>query len=140
MMASWRPLPELDELNGFFWRSGADGQLRFLHCAACDYFVHPPSAMCPKCLEASLAPKGVSGLATVRSVTVNHQPWGPGLPVPYVIAIVEMVEQAGLNLTTNIVGDAPQVVRIGDRVRVLFEPRGEIHVPLFEPLPRSLSG
>jgi uncharacterized OB-fold protein len=132
MMASWRPLPELDELNDFFWKSGADGHLRFLHCEACDYFVHPPSPMCPKCLDARLAPKVVSGLATVRSVTVNHQPWGPGLPVPYVIAIVEMDEQEALNLTTNVVCAAPEVVRIGDRVRILFEQRGEIHVPLFE--------
>jgi uncharacterized OB-fold protein len=135
MMASWRPLPELDELNGFFWRSGADGHLRFLHCEACDYFVHPPSPICPKCLAASLEPKVVSGAATVRSVTVNHQPWGAaGPPVPYAIAIVEMDEQEGLNLTTNVVGAAPKEVRIGARVRVVFEPRGEIHVPLFEPL------
>ncbi len=134
MMASWRPLPDLDELNSFFWRSGSDGRLRFLHCESCKYFVHPPSPICPKCLEAKLAPKDVSGLASVRSVTVNHQPWGPGLPVPYAIAIVEMDEQQGLNLTTNIVGAAPEEVRIDDRVRVVFEPRGDIFVPLFEPL------
>ena len=135
MMASLRPLPQLDELNGFFWKSGADGQLRFLRCEACDYFVHPPSPICPKCLAASLEPKAVSGLATVRSVTVNHQPWGAAAPpVPYAIAIVEMDEQAGLNLTTNLVGVAPNDVCIGARVRVVFEPRGEIYVPLFEPV------
>jgi uncharacterized OB-fold protein len=135
MMASWRPLPDLDELNRFFWTAGQEGALRFLHCEPCNYFVHPPSPICPKCLEATPKPKAVSGLATVRSVTVNHQAWGPGLPVPYAIAIVELDEQEGLNLTTNILGMAPEDVRIGQRVRVVFEPRGEIYVPLFEPLP-----
>jgi uncharacterized OB-fold protein len=134
-MASWRPLPELDELNGFFWRSGVDGKLRFLHCAACDYYIHPPLPLCPKCMVAEPQPKPVSGRATVRSVTINSQPWGPGLPPSYAIAIVGMDEQADLNLTTNIVGIAPEDVRIGARVQVVFEQREDVFVPLFEPLP-----
>jgi uncharacterized protein len=134
MMAPWRPLPELNEENEFFWTSGADGQLRFLHCDACTYFVHPPAPICPKCLEATLFPKAVSGQATVRSVTVNHQPWGPGLPVPYAIAIVGLDEQDDLNLTTNIIGVEPQAISKGDRVKVHFEERGDIYVPLFEPI------
>jgi uncharacterized OB-fold protein len=137
MMASWRPLPALNDENRFFWTSGADGKLRFLHCSACDYFVHPPAPVCPKCLRSEPAPKAVSGHATVRSVTVNHQPWGPGLPVPYAIAIVGLDEQADLNLTTNIVGLPAEHVRVGDKVRVTFEQHGEVHVPLFEPLPSA---
>jgi uncharacterized protein len=133
MMAPWRPLPELNDDNAFFWKSGADGQLRFLHCEPCNYFIHPPAPVCPKCLESAPQPKAVSGQATVRSVTINHQPWGPGLPVPYAIAIVGMVEQDDLNLTTNIIGAEPQAIAIGDRVRVVFEQRDDIHVPLFEP-------
>ena len=132
MMASWRPLPTLTDENRFFWISGADGRLHFLHCASCDYFVHPPAPVCPKCLADQLAPKPVSGRATIRSVTINHQPWGPGLPVPYAIAIVGIDEQEDLNLTTNIIGIAAAEVRIGMKVEVTFEARGEIYVPLFQ--------
>jgi len=133
-MAPWRPLPALDDLNGFFWRSGADGKLRFLHCEACDYYIHPPLPVCPKCLGAEPQPKSVSGHATVRSVTINFQPWGPGLPPSYAIAIVGMDEQDDLNLTTNIIGILPEDVRIGARVGVTFEQREEVFVPLFKPL------
>lgn len=133
-MASWRPLPELNEENKFFWKSGADGNLRFLHCAPCDYYIHPPAPVCPQCLASTPTPKVVSGRAAVRSVTVNHQPWGPGLPVPYAIAIVGMDEQDDLNLTTNIVGIDAQAVARGDRVKVVFEQRDDIYVPLFEPI------
>ena len=133
-MASWRPLPSLTAENRFFWTAGADGRLRLQHCPACDYFIHPPAPICPKCLSEHVAPKAVSGRATIRSVTVNHQPWGPGLPVPYAIAIVGLDEQEDLNLTTNIVGLAAEDVRIGLRVEVAFEAWGEIQVPLFRPV------
>lgn len=133
MTETWRPLPTLTEDNRFFWTSGADGKLRFLHCDACSYFVHPPAPVCPKCLSESVAPKAVSGQATVRSVTINHQAWGPGLETPYAIAIVGLAEQDDLNLTTNIVGAPYDEVKIGMPVQVTFEARGEIYVPLFEP-------
>ena len=39
-----------------------------------------------------LAPEAVSGRARVVSFTVNHQPWMPGPDLPYVVAIVEIVD------------------------------------------------
>ena len=53
------------------------------------------------------------------------------------IAIVELPEQAGLRLTTNLVGVAPDDVRIDMDVRVVFEQHdGDVYLPLFEPVPR----
>jgi acetyl-CoA acetyltransferase len=78
----------------------------------------------------------VSGRATLASYTINHQPWMPGLDVPYVIALVELVEQAGLRLTTNLVGCAPDAVRIGMPLRVTFrDVSDDVALPLFEPDP-----
>src|SRR5215475_10960431 len=58
----------------------------------------------------------------------------PGLEVPYVIAIVELVEQRNLRLTTNIVGCPPDAVHIGMPVKVKFERASdEISLPVFEP-------
>lgn len=130
-----RPLPKLDDLNRFFWTGGADGRLRFLRCQGCGFYLHPPGVVCPECLGAALKPEPVSGLGTVEAVTVNHQPWVPGLPVPYVVAIVALDEQKGLRLTTNIVGVPPGEVVIGQRVRVVFEACEDVHLPLFEPIP-----
>jgi uncharacterized protein len=128
-----RPLPKLDDLNRFFWTSGADGRLRFQRCRDCGYWLHPPGVVCPKCLGANIAPEAVSGMGTVAAVTVNYQPWMPGLEVPYAVAIVELDEQPGLRLTTNVVGIAPEEVRIGQRVRVEFEAIDDVHLPQFRP-------
>src|SRR5438477_490620 len=88
----FRLLPRVDDTNEFFWTGGKDGELRFLRCRSCGYYVHPPSPICPIDLSKDLAPEAVSGQATVHTFTVNHQPWIPGYDPPYVIAIVEIVE------------------------------------------------
>ena len=61
-------------------------------------------------------------------------PWIPDLEVPYVVAIVGLTEQQGLNITTEIININPDKVFIGMQVKVLFEQHEEIYLPLFEPL------
>jgi uncharacterized protein len=128
-----RVLPSLDGPAGFFWTSGADGTLRFLCCTACTYFIHPPTSYCPRCGGREAIPARVSGRGSVYSFTVNHQPWDGGLD-PYVIGIVDMVEQAGLRLMTNIVGTAPEDVYIGMQVEVVFEDHDPAFLPMFRPV------
>lgn len=53
--------------------------------------------------------------------------------VPYVIGMVELPEQVGLRLTTNVVNCAAEDLYIGMPLRVTFEQQGEHFVPLFEP-------
>jgi uncharacterized OB-fold protein len=63
----------------------------------------------------------------------------PGFETPYVVAIVEIAEQPGLRLTTNLVNCPIEEIRVGMAVRVLFrhheDPNGDVWVPLFEPDP-----
>ena len=128
-----RSLPALNEMNGYFWTSGRDGQLKILRCQDCACYIHPYAALCPKCRSAQLAPEAVSGRGVVVSFTVNHQPWFPHVPVPYVIALVELEEQASIRLVTNLLTVPVEAVRIGMPVEVYFEAHGEVFVPLFKP-------
>jgi uncharacterized OB-fold protein len=125
-----RPAPADDPLSRFFWTSGAEGVLRMLRCSECGFWLHPPSPVCPQCLSTSVAPQVLSGRGTVYSFTVNVQQWWPDQS-PYVYAIVDLAEQAGLRLTTNIVGCAPEDVRIGQEVRVAFVHRNDAYYPVF---------
>lgn len=128
----FRVLPVLDDTNRFFWSAGEDGVLRFMRCTACGYWLHPPIPRCPQCGSTEVAPDAVSGRATVFSHTINHHPWD-GSGEPWSVAIVELPEQRGLRLTTNVVHCAPTDVRIGMPVQVTFEQHGEVWFPLFEP-------
>ncbi|HKA30250.1 MAG TPA: OB-fold domain-containing protein, partial [Candidatus Binatia bacterium] len=128
------PLPALEPESEAYWTACREGRLEMTRCRACCWFVHPSRPVCSRCRSRDVAPQTLSGLGTVITYTVNHQRWMPGLEVPYVIAIVELVEQQNLRLTTNIVGCPPEAVRVGMPVKVRFRRvSDEISLPIFEP-------
>ena len=100
--------------------------------------MQPPAADCPDCGGALVA-RPVSGRGTVFTYTVNYQPFNPAVPVPYVIAIVELEEQADLRIATNIVDCEPDSVYVGLPVEVRFERQDvdgdDVYVPVFAPRP-----
>lgn len=128
-----RPLPAINEMNGYFWRGGADGRLHIMHCGDCDLYFHPYQSFCSACHSANVAPAPVSGRATVLSSTINHQPWFPHVPVPYVVALVELEERGPVRLLTNMFGEPVDAIVPGMLVTVHFEQHGDIFVPLFRP-------
>ncbi len=131
-LADTRLLPDVTDANRFFWTGGATGRLLVLRCGACGRWIDPPVTECPAC-GGEPAPAAVSGRGRVFTYTVNRYPYNPAVPLPYVIAIVELVEQDDLRLLTNIVNCDPERVAIGMPVRVLFEQHDDIYIPLFEP-------
>jgi uncharacterized OB-fold protein len=124
--------PPLDDDNREFWTSGAIGELRLPFCASCSRWIFPPRLHCRDCLGPAHY-TSLSGRGRVFTYTVNHHPFNPEVPVPYVIAIVELVEQEGLRFTTDIVNGTIDSVAIDMPVHVVFEQQGDIFVPLFEP-------
>jgi uncharacterized OB-fold protein len=128
------PLPAVTRLDEHFWRGGASGRLMILRCDVCATWLHPPTPRCRRCGSTAVRPQPVSGSGRVLTYTVNHQRWFPALPPPYVIAIVELVEQPHLQLLTRLVDCDPDEVRIGMEVSVRFEPHGDVHLPVFAPI------
>ena len=100
-------------------------------CQACGWWLHPPLPVCRRCRGQDIRPEAVSGRATLWSYTVNHYQWAEALPPPYVIAEVELAEQAGLRLLTSLVDCAEPA--IGMALLVRFEHTGDAWVPVFGP-------
>lgn len=130
-----RPVPQPTLASAGYWASGADGVLRILRCSACGAFTHPPLPRCRVCRSADVELAPVSGRGVVAGLTVNHQQWLRDFPPPYVVAVVALEEDDGVRITTNVVGCAPDEVRIGMAVRVVFEALDDVWLPLFEPDP-----
>jgi len=129
----FRPQPVPTRETAAFWTRGRDGRLFIYHCQACRRFFHPPAPACWRCRSMEVGPLPVSGRATVASYTVNRQPWIPGFPPPYVVALVELAEEPDVRLMTNIVDVEAGAVAIGMAVDVFFEQWGDVWVPLFRP-------
>jgi acetyl-CoA acetyltransferase/uncharacterized OB-fold protein len=132
-----RPLPFVTPETEFFWASGQDGILRVQQCASCGACLHPPGPICRYCKSRDIKIVALSGLGTVAAYTINHQQWLPSFDPPYVVAIIALDEDSRVRLTSNVVGCAPDDVRIGMRVAVHFERAGGVWLPLFAPTGES---
>jgi uncharacterized OB-fold protein len=88
-----------------------------------------------RCQATKLAPTVVSGRAWLYSYTVVQRAFHAGFAdrLPYVLGLVELDEQAGLRMVTNIVDASPESLWIGMPLEVTFEDRGETALPQFRP-------
>lgn len=134
----FRVLPAIDDANEHFWQGGREGRLQFLRCQDCATWIHPTSPRCPSCLGKVLEVEAASGRATLLTYTLNHQPWVPSPDHPYAIAIVELEEQEGLRLMTNLVHLRNEDIAIGMALQVCFENHDDVWFPLFEPADPAL--
>ena len=128
-----RPVPHPTELSAPHWDGARAGRLMVQRCEACRRYVFTPRHVCPGCLGDTLAWVESSGLGQVYSYTVIHRPPHPAFQPPYCAAIVELDE--GWRMVTNIVGLAPEAVRVGLAVQVDFLEVGEAVLPVFRPRP-----
>jgi uncharacterized OB-fold protein len=114
------PLPASELETAFYWEALSRHELRILRCDDCGRYVHYPLACCPSCHSFDLTPTLVSGDATLYSFTDVHHGFVPGIEPPYLVGLVELVEQPGLRLLSNIVDVDVADVRIGMALRPVF--------------------
>lgn len=129
-----RPRPQPDPVTAFYWEAAAQGRLAMQHCRHCDQLQFPPDVCCVHCQSQDLDTKDVSGRGTLYSWAVVDRAMHAGFAgrLPYVVALVELDEQPGLRLVTNLV-EVPDgtELRAGLPLEVVFEDRGEVVLPQF---------
>jgi uncharacterized OB-fold protein len=127
-----QPLPVLDGDTRPFWEAARAHKLVIQRCRACRSFVFYPRALCPRCHSPRLAWTPVSGEGTIFTFTIARRPAGPAFEtrVPYVVALIDLKE--GARMMSNVLAPSVDAVRIGQKVRVVFEDVSpEITLPKF---------
>jgi uncharacterized OB-fold protein len=118
-----------------YWEAARDSRLCLPKCEACGDVFFPPKHICPACRSDKITWITASGEGEILSLSaVYMQPFeGYADEFPYVLAIVRLAE--GPQLMTNIVDCDVNTLRIGDRVNVCFEERGDgARIPQFRPV------
>jgi uncharacterized OB-fold protein len=131
---SGRLEPPISDAARPFWEATKQRRLVLQWCRACEAPVHYPREACPRCLGTEFEWREASGRGEVYSASVMHRPGNPAMAdrVPYVVALVDLEE--GVRLMSNVVGCAPEEVRVGLPVQVTWEPLSDGRaLPLFEP-------
>lgn len=118
-----RPLPNVDYDNAPFWDGLRRHEFLLFTCKHCGarYW---PAAYCRTCTPepfyANMEWRPSSGQGRVFAFTIYRRASGAFADaVPYVVALIELDE--GPTFGSNIVNCAPEAVRIGMAVKVVYE-------------------
>jgi len=117
-----------------FWDGCRAGQLRIPRCERCARWVWYPAPTCPGCGGERHAWTATSGRARVFTWVTVHRAFLPGYEdrVPYVTALVELVEDPRVRLATFLRDVPAGGLAIGMPVEVVFEPITEqLTLPAF---------
>lgn len=130
--------PYADESTQPFWDAALEGRLVVPQCVNCGTFILPPQPICFSCQHQEFEWVELPGTGTIYSFTVVRHPLSPHLQevVPYASGVVELdgTQGAGARMIGNIVDCDPDTIRIGDRVRVVFDRVSDTFaVPRFAP-------
>jgi hypothetical protein len=94
----------------------------------------PPAPVCPECRADISDWKQLSGLGEIYTYTIVHRPVAAGQPLPTVIAVIALEDAGGVRMISNVVGAAPEEIRIGLPVEVVWEDMSaELAIPRFRP-------
>ena len=137
------PLPDLELLPDYelgFWEGSRNGELRIQQCSECGLFRHLPMPMCPQCSSLGYNWAKVSGRGVVYSFVIARHPVHPAIhekeQVPYNICMIELEEQEGLRICSNVLHVAPEDITIDMPVEVAFYPAADdanVVLPVFVP-------
>lgn len=132
MAGETKALPTPSPLSAPYWQACREGRLLVQRCTACGRHQFYPRAICTQCVSEKLAWSEASGRGRVKSFTVIRRAVSAAYEpeVPYVVALIELAE--GPTLMSNVVGCAPEAVRIGAAVRVRFDAwSADVSLPVF---------
>jgi uncharacterized OB-fold protein len=120
-MSYSRPIPAITPDMRPFFEAAKRHELVVQRCSQCGAHRFPAREICSNCLSRDVGWVQVSGNGEVFSYNVMHQVYHPGFAaeVPYAVVVVKLDE--GPKMISNLVGTAPHDIRIGMRVRVVFE-------------------
>lgn len=117
-----------------FWDNLREHKLTAQWCNSCrTYFHFPPQALCAQCLSSDNEWIPVSGRGVVYSFVTYHRAWHPAYQdrIPYNVSLIDLEE--GPRLVSNVVDMAPEEVKVGMAVEVVFEDHDEYTLPKFKP-------
>jgi uncharacterized OB-fold protein len=122
-----------------FWDNALGGRLSASRCKHCGTFHLPPQPFCFACQHRNFEWIELPGTGTIYTYTVVRHPLRAQLTevVPYVAGIIELdgTQGAGARMQANIVNCDPEKIRIGDKVRVVFDQVSDtLAVTRFEPI------
>jgi uncharacterized OB-fold protein len=113
------PVPDLD--SEAYWEGVQEHELRLLHCQSCGHWIHYPVMACARCHSFDVLPETIAGTGTLYTFSISHRVFIAGVEPPYAIALVDIDEEPGVRLLSNLVNCYEEEIAIGMRLRPVFK-------------------
>ncbi len=129
-----KPIPEPDPVSQPFWDGAKEGRLMLPRCSDCNRVHWYPRVICPHCHSMNIEWFEASGEGRIHTFAVQQRAFGGWAEeTPFVTAYIDLNE--GDRMVTVLRGvdpEKPELIEIGAKVRVEFEPASEdVHIPFW---------
>jgi uncharacterized OB-fold protein len=120
-----------DGLDRPYWEGTRAHELRVQRCASCSTWRWGPEWICHACRSLATQWLAIEPVGRIYSWERVWYPVHPALAesLPYVILLVELPTAGGVRMVGNLAGDPRAEVRIGARVRAVFEDHDDADPP-----------
>jgi 3-oxo-4,17-pregnadiene-20-carboxyl-CoA hydratase alpha subunit len=128
-----KSLPKVNKVDEAFWRGAANGKFLLQKCKSCGKVQFFPRVACVDCFGEMdwIESKGTGKIHTFTLVRVPRNPAFKGeTPIYYINVILD----EGVIVESKLVGNTKEKVKMGDRVKVVFQETHDpqIKLPCFE--------
>ena len=129
-----KSLPKINKIDAPYWQAAAGGRLVLQKCRACGKVQFFPRAVCVDCFSGDLEWIDAKGTGKIHTFTWVRIPRNPAFKEEAPICYINVILDEGVIMESRLVGDNKDKVKMGDRVKVVFQQthNPEIKLPMFE--------
>lgn len=128
-----KSLPKVNKVDERFWQAAANEKFLLQKCKSCGKLQFFPRVACVECFG-ELDWIESKGTGKIHSFTLVRVPRNPAFKDEVPIYYINVILDEGVIIESKLVGGSKEKVRIGDRVRAVFQPTHDpaIKLPCFE--------
>ena len=128
-----KSLPRINKVDQRFWEGAAAGKLLLQKCKSCGKVQFFPRVACVDCFG-ELDWIESKGRGKVHSFTLVRVPRNPAFKEETPIYYINVILDEGVIMESRLVGDSRAKVKMGDRVKAVFQETHDpkIKLPCFE--------
>jgi uncharacterized protein len=128
-----KSLPKVNKVDQPFWEGAAAGKFLLQKCKSCGKLQFFPRVACVDCFG-ELDWNESKGTGKVHSFTLVRVPRNPAFKDEIPIYYINVILDEGVIIESKLVGVSKEKVKLGDRVKAVFEDTQDpaIKLPCFE--------
>jgi uncharacterized OB-fold protein len=128
-----KSVPKVNKVDERFWQAAANEKFLLQKCKSCGKLQFFPRVACVECFG-ELDWIESKGTGKIHSFTLVRVPRNPAFKDEVPIYYINVILDEGVIIESKLVGDNKEKVKMGDRVRAVFQPTHDpaIKLPCFE--------